>query len=53
MGAREVSGVKQGGFDEGVWPKLDRLERGMTMGLQDKDEEQAEVNYSYYRILYS
>ena len=27
MGTREVSRVTQEGFDEGVWPKLDRGER--------------------------
>ena len=53
MGTREVSKITQEGFDEGVQPKLDRGERGKSMGLQDISEEQAGVNHSYYQILYS
>ena len=42
------------GFDEGVRPKLGRWKRRKgQLRLQDTDEEQAGVNYSYYRILYS
>ena len=59
MNTEEFCGSKGGqwvctrGFDEGVRPKLDRYKRGKAMVLQDKGEEQAEANYSYYRILYS
>ena len=38
-------------FDEGIQPKLDRGKVEDRWDLQDKDEEQAGVNYSYYRIL--
>ena len=53
-GSKDGQGDHTRGFDEGVRPKLDRGKRRKgQLRLQDTNEEQAGVNYSYYRILYS